>query len=88
LKENVIMGRLIPAGTGMEYYRNVDVERDETIGESEREEEDFPEILGGVDIPQPVAHTVIAAVGDSDGDAESDSETAAEDVPDMVGDLE
>lgn len=25
LKENVIMGRLIPAGTGMEYYRNVEV---------------------------------------------------------------
>src|SRR5204862_4281606 len=50
LKENVIMGRLSPAGTGMEYYRNVDVERDETIGESEREEEEFPEILGGVDI--------------------------------------
>ena len=25
LKENVIMGRLIPAGTGMEYYRNVRV---------------------------------------------------------------
>jgi DNA-directed RNA polymerase subunit beta' len=23
LKENVIMGRLIPAGTGMEYYRRV-----------------------------------------------------------------
>ena len=23
LKENVIMGRLIPAGTGMEHYRNV-----------------------------------------------------------------
>lgn len=23
LKENVIMGRLIPAGTGMEYYRNI-----------------------------------------------------------------
>ena len=26
LKENVIMGRLIPAGTGMEYYRRIDVE--------------------------------------------------------------
>ena len=26
LKENVIMGRLIPAGTGVEYYRNVEVE--------------------------------------------------------------
>ena len=25
LKENVIMGRLIPAGTGMKYYRNVEV---------------------------------------------------------------
>jgi hypothetical protein len=29
LKENVIMGRLIPAGTGMEYYRNVEIERRE-----------------------------------------------------------
>ena len=38
------MGRLIPAGTGMEYYRNVDIERDETVGEAEREEE-FPEIM-------------------------------------------
>ncbi len=27
LKENVIMGRLIPAGTGMEYYRNVKISR-------------------------------------------------------------
>ena len=26
LKENVIMGRLVPAGTGMEYYRNIEVE--------------------------------------------------------------
>ena len=26
LKENVIMGRLIPAGTGMPYYRNIEVE--------------------------------------------------------------
>lgn len=25
LKENVIMGRLIPAGTGMEYYRTVKI---------------------------------------------------------------
>ena len=23
LKENVIMGRLIPAGTGLEHYRNI-----------------------------------------------------------------
>ena len=25
LKENVIVGRLIPAGTGMEYYRHVKI---------------------------------------------------------------
>ena len=88
LKENVIMGRLIPAGTGMEYYRNVDIDRDETIGESEREEEDFSEILGGVDIPQPVAHTVIASVSDGDVEPEGDSETESEETVDVVGDLE
>jgi DNA-directed RNA polymerase subunit beta' len=30
LKENVIMGRLIPAGTGMKHYRNVKVDDDPT----------------------------------------------------------
>src|SRR5262249_39169792 len=30
LKENVIMGRLIPAGTGMEYYRGIRLEPDQT----------------------------------------------------------
>ena len=29
LKENVIIGKLIPAGTGMERYRNVEIERGE-----------------------------------------------------------
>ena len=29
LKENVIMGRLIPAGTGFEYYRHVRIPPDE-----------------------------------------------------------
>jgi len=52
LKENVIMGRLIPAGTGMEYYRNVDIARDETIDQArEREMDDFPDIVGGQDVP-------------------------------------
>jgi DNA-directed RNA polymerase subunit beta' len=52
LKENVIMGRLIPAGTGMEYYRNVDIARDETIEQArEREMDDFPDIVGGQDVP-------------------------------------
>jgi len=30
LKENVIMGRLIPAGTGMEIYRRISIPQDET----------------------------------------------------------
>ena len=30
LKENVIMGRLVPAGTGMDYYRNVRLSSKET----------------------------------------------------------
>ena len=69
LKENVIMGRLIPAGTGMEYYRNVKLERDETVeaGERERDLEGFPEIVGGVDVPTP-ARTPVSAVGDGNGD--------------------
>ncbi|BDC51955.1 DNA-directed RNA polymerase subunit beta' [Bryobacterales bacterium F-183] len=38
LKENVIMGRLIPAGTGMDYYRGVKI-----AGEDVTEEESMPE---------------------------------------------
>ena len=33
LKENVIIGKLIPAGTGMEKYRDVQVSGGETIEE-------------------------------------------------------
>src|SRR4051812_16683938 len=71
LKENVIMGRLIPAGTGMEYYRNVDMDRDETIGEAEREEaNDFAEILGGHDIVMPAREPIVVPAVASDGDGD------------------
>ncbi|HEX8889371.1 MAG TPA: DNA-directed RNA polymerase subunit beta' [Pyrinomonadaceae bacterium] len=71
LKENVIMGRLIPAGTGMEFYRNVKVERDETLDQigRERDLEDFPEIVGGIDVPTP-SRTAVAAGGDGDAGGE------------------
>ncbi len=52
LKENVIMGRLIPAGTGMKYYRNVKVAPDAT--ENRKVEDEFDELAelrGGIDIP-------------------------------------
>jgi DNA-directed RNA polymerase subunit beta' len=38
LKENVIMGRLIPAGTGMEYYRSIDLPQEEELAEDLEEE--------------------------------------------------
>jgi DNA-directed RNA polymerase subunit beta' len=41
LKENVIVGRLIPAGTGMDYYRNIVLEREEIPAPPEESEELF-----------------------------------------------
>ncbi len=55
LKENVIMGRLIPAGTGMKYYRNVKVAYDPT--ENRKQEDEFDEltdIRGGLELPMPM----------------------------------
>lgn len=62
------MGRLIPAGTGMEFYRNVKIERDETIvqGRHDRDMEDFPEITGGLDVPLPTeAREPVLTSGDA-----------------------
>jgi len=39
LKENVIVGRLIPAGTGMEYYRNVRLSQEMEEAASKVQEE-------------------------------------------------
>ncbi len=51
------MGRLIPAGTGMKYYRNVKVAYDAT--ENRKQEDEFDEmgdyIRGGIDLPLPAA---------------------------------
>jgi DNA-directed RNA polymerase subunit beta' len=46
LKENVIMGRLIPAGTGMDYYRRVKIAGEDAI---EEQPEDAPEGVGTYD---------------------------------------
>jgi DNA-directed RNA polymerase subunit beta' len=37
LKENVIMGRLVPAGTGMEYYRRVKIAGEDVVEEPSAE---------------------------------------------------
>jgi len=53
LKENVIMGRLIPAGTGMKYYRNVKINPDSTENQVPRDEFDdiVDNIRGGLPMP-------------------------------------
>ena len=69
------MGRLIPAGTGMEYYRNVEIDRDESIDQArDRDLDEFPDIVGGHDVVVPpvreplVREPLVAAGGD--GEAE------------------
>ncbi len=58
LKENVIIGKLIPAGTGMTRYRNIEVR---PIG-LEPEVEEEPEL--NVDLGLDTEETAIAATGD------------------------
>jgi len=68
LKENVIMGRLIPAGTGMEFYRNVRVERDQAA-EQELEDADtadFAELLNVSEAPETQRAAVAAATADGE----------------------
>ena len=74
LKENVIMGRLIPAGTGMKYYRNVKVDFDPTVNQKEEEElDEFPLAPSGftlppiVDVPGIEAEDFDEEIEDSDG---------------------
>jgi len=52
LKENVIMGRLIPAGTGMEFYRRIEVEN--ALADMQQEEEPFAfeQEFGLEDVPR------------------------------------
>jgi len=48
LKENIIMGRLIPAGTGYRFYRNVELKEDmeeETREELDLQLDSIPELL-------------------------------------------
>ena len=69
------MGRLIPAGTGMKYYRNVEIAYDKT--QNRREEDEFDEmansIRGGFEIPILAS---IPGVEDADGDVDLEADAA------------
>ena len=78
LKENVIMGRLIPAGTGMKYYRNVQVSPDSTENRKEADEfDDIETIRGGLDIPMLGN---IPGIGDGDFDEADEMEDGGLDL--------
>jgi DNA-directed RNA polymerase subunit beta' len=71
LKENVIMGRLIPAGTGMEFYRNVKIDRDETADQSIGLDQEFAELPDIIAVPEPAAKAVVATGDGKDGGEEA-----------------
>ncbi len=81
LKENVIMGRLIPAGTGMDYYRGVKVAHDPTMKDPRAEEMDDTQSY----IEQMVAATTARAVPEPEADFE---EVGFEDEFEVEADLE
>ncbi|MDX2270046.1 MAG: hypothetical protein NW208_18230 [Bryobacter sp.] len=49
LKENVIMGRLIPAGTGLEYYRRARIAGEDVVDTVEQEPENPMDALSVFD---------------------------------------
>ncbi len=88
LKENVIMGRLIPAGTGMPAYRNVKLERDDYTEKERRDEyDDFSTIVGGFDIPLPAA-PVLAPDLDDEPELDELEESFEEELGSLDDDLE
>ena len=88
LKENVIMGRLIPAGTGMKYYRNVKVDYDPT--ENQKQEDEFDEladIRGGLDLPVMAGVPGVETNGDFD-EAEETADEISLDEPEEEFDID
>ena len=73
LKENVIIGKLIPAGTGMKRYRSVklDTEMDEINFFDDDDEIDFGDDLESTELEDAV---------DTDADAEDEAEENASDL--------
>ncbi len=79
LKENIIIGKLIPAGTGMPRYRDVGIEVEgaiATIGSASESREDLAAWLAGINAdlpPAPVAtfdESVLTALAVDEADAE------------------
>lgn len=82
------MGRLIPAGTGMKYYRNVKIAYDAT--ENQKPQDEYDEmgdyIRGGIELPLPISLDGDEDLEDLDEEMDMDSEETME-VFDVDGDM-
>ena len=85
LKENVLIGKLIPAGTGMKRYRgiklNTDITMDDKIAFSDEEEDQIPETASSGDNSAQAQPENENLPNDEAAEdlAEADEEAAAED---------
>ncbi len=71
LKENVIIGKLIPAGTGVKRYRDVRLDIDEIRKQEEEAEEDDaerPEMIEDIDIEDDIEETGADASDGANGE--------------------
>ena len=82
LKENVIIGKLIPVGTGMKRYRNTRLNTDEleTISFDELGDEEFDEAVDGEEFGDMPEESM------EDGDIEETDQADAEDFLDETED--
>ncbi|MCB1050861.1 MAG: DNA-directed RNA polymerase subunit beta' [Acidobacteria bacterium] len=69
LKENVIMGKLIPAGTGMALYRDVEIEEDETLAQANEDQDDEYSLDNIIKVSQ---QRIVDRDDDGDDDADLD----------------
>ncbi len=65
LKENVLIGKLIPAGTGMKRYRNVKLDSEDTIINFDDEDLNFEELDDG-DVTEEAVEETTETVTDSE----------------------
>ncbi len=77
LKENVIIGKLIPAGTGMKRYRSIRLDTDNTVIEQDEEikEEDFAQLMAAAKKPEDEEMIPVSE------DPDEDSREVSREVP-------
>ncbi len=78
MKENVIIGKLIPAGTGMKRYRNIKLDTDlNQFADVEVEEDELEDIDNTFEETMEAAAAARADVEDADGDLTDEAEEEA-----------